>query len=558
MEMKKREDHYIIGMDFGTDSVRALLAHAGTWREIAVAVSEYRRWSEGLYCDGSQARLRQHPLDYLEGMERVLRRVVSQCPDPEAIRAISVDTTASTPCLVDRELTPLSLTPGYETDPDAMFVLWKDHTAQCESGQITSLCARGEVNYASHSGGYYSSECFWAKVLHLLRSSQRLRRDAWAAIELCDWIPSVLTGCRSMEELRIGKCVAGSKMMWSGEWGGYPPEEFFAELDPAIAMIRNRLPAETYGCDSPAGVISALWAEKLGLSRNLLVGVGNIDAHSGAVGAGIGRGRVVLNLGTSSCYMAVMPSGKDEIGLIDGIFGQVDGSILPGMVGFEAGMSAFGDVYAWFRRLLCWPLDDELSETFAFEDRRMAVGRIVDGLLDRLAEAAARLPLRYDAPIATDHLNGRRTPYPCSRLTGSLVGLNLSTSAPEIYYAFAEATAFATKAIIDHLSTNGVDIEQLVAIGGIAQKSPFVMQLLADVTGMRLHICGGSNSCAMGAVINGATLSGVYESVEDAQKALCPHTVRAYEPDRSKAEILSLRYGSYRALGAFCEDRLSR
>lgn len=227
------EHLYVIGIDYGTDSVRALLADAESGEGIAVAVCNYSRWGRGLYCDTAKSQFRQHPLDYLEGLEQVLRQVIAQCPAPEAIRAIAVDTTASTPCLVDRTCTPLSLTVGYEENPDAMFVLWKDHTAQRESEEITALCARGEINYARRSGNHYSSECFWSKVLHLLRGSERLRRDAWAVVELCDWIPAVLTGCRAMEDLRSGLCVAGSKVMWAEEWGGYPPKSSSPDSTPS-------------------------------------------------------------------------------------------------------------------------------------------------------------------------------------------------------------------------------------------------------------------------------------------------------------------------------------
>lgn len=549
------EHLYVIGIDYGTDSVRALLADAESGEGIAVAVCNYSRWGRGLYCDTAKSQFRQHPLDYLEGLEQVLRQVIAQCPAPEAIRAIAVDTTASTPCLVDRTCTPLSLTVGYEENPDAMFVLWKDHTAQRESEEITALCARGEINYARRSGNHYSSECFWSKVLHLLRGSESLRRDAWAVVELCDWIPAVLTGCRAMEDLRSGLCVAGSKMMWAEEWGGYPPEEFFAGLDPVLLPVLRRLPVRTYGCDTPAGTLSPEWAAKLGLSEQVVIGVGNVDCHSGAVGAGICHGTVVLNLGTSACYMAVMPPEKMGGRVVEGIFGQVDGSILPGMVGFEAGLSAFGDVYAWFKRLLCWPLREVLLPADPEnETLRALAAQTEERLLAKLAEAAAQLPLRADAPLATDYLNGRRSPYPCNRLTGSVVGLNLSATAPELYYAFAEATVFATKAILDHLAENGVEIGRLVGIGGISQKSPFVMQLLADVTGMAIEVSGSAHSCALGAVVHAAAAAGLYPSVGAAQRALCPSVARVYTPDAAKSGILALRYERYRALGAFTEN----
>lgn len=553
------EQNYVIGIDYGTDSVRALLADAATGREIAVAVCGYRRWAEGLYCDSRLARFRQHPLDYVEGLEKVLREVIARCPNPEAICAIAVDTTASTPCLVDRQCRPLALTAGYEQDPDAMFVLWKDHTAQKESEEITALCSRSEVNYARRSGNHYSSECFWSKLAHLLRGSEKLRRDAWAAIELCDWIPALLTGCRSMDSLRPGLCAAGSKEMWAEEWGGYPPEKFFEQIEPALLPILRHMPKQNFGCDTAAGTISPEWAAKLGLSKKVVIGVGNIDCHSGAVGAGIRQGTVVLNLGTSACYMTVMPLEKMGERMVDGIFGQVNGSILPGMVGFEAGLSAFGDVYAWFKRLLSWPLQAiVLTADDGDEALRAKMEQAEGQILAKLSDEAAKLPLRIDAPLATDYLNGRRSPYPCNQLTGSVIGLNLSTSAPELYYALSEATVFATKAILDHLAANGVDIEQLVGIGGISQKSPFVMQLLADVTGMRIAVSDCAHSCALGAVVNAATVAGLYPSVGAAQRALCPPNSRVFEPDPAKAEILTRRYERYRELGTFTEQLLVR
>ena len=250
------EHLYVIGIDYGTDSVRALLADTESGEGIAVAVCNYSRWGRGLYCDTAKSQFRQHPLDYLEGLEQVLRQVIAQCPAPEAIRAIAVDTTASTPCLVDRTCTPLSLTVGYEENPDAMFVLWKDHTAQREAEEITALCARSEVNYARHSGNHYSAECFWAKCLHLLRGSRRLRRDAYAMVELCDWIPAVLTGADNPSAIRASHCAAGSKQMWAEAWGGFPPEAFFEALDPALLPIVRNISKTNRTCDHAAGTIT--------------------------------------------------------------------------------------------------------------------------------------------------------------------------------------------------------------------------------------------------------------------------------------------------------------
>ena len=550
--MKERKNstaavaNYVIGLDFGTDSVRALLVDIHTKREI-VAVENYPRWSQGYYCHASETQFRQHPADYMECMEKALLHVIAQCDTPHAIGAISIDSTASTPCLVNRNLTPLSLSPEYESDPDAMFILWKDHTAQAEADEITRLCATSPWNYARHSGNNYSAECFWAKVLHILRRNERLRRDAWIPLELCDWIPALLTGCRDVQHLRSSHCVAGAKLMWAPEWGGYPPSGFFATLEPALAQMAERMPQETYACGTSAGRLSPEWARRLGLSEDVVVGVGNIDSHSGAVGAGICDGTMVLNLGTSACYMAVMPTDRYDGHIIDGLFGQVENYILPDRIGFEAGLSAFGDVYAWFKRILTWPLhqlhtDNAANCTEYIEQQETE-------MLFRLGQAARQLPLREDAPLATDYLNGRRSPWPCSTLKSTLAGLTLATTAPELYYALVEATAFATRVIVDHLKTNGVTIERLIGIGGISQKSPFVMQTLADVLGMELSVADCMHACAQGAVIHASVAAGIYHSVEEAQQTLAARPSTVYRPDVSKSKILMRRYARYRELG---------
>ncbi|MEG0788590.1 MAG: ribulokinase [Alistipes sp.] len=548
---------YVIGIDYGTDSVRALLVDAVSGAQIASSVCAYPRWAEGLYCNADQSQFRQHPLDYLEGLKQVLSAVLRAHPNAaKSLRAIAIDTTASTPCFVDKRCRPLALHAQYCEDPDAMFVLWKDHTAHREAAEITARCAQSPVNYACQSGNHYSAECGWAKALHLLRNNPSLRQDAYALIELCDWIPAVLTGCTDLQKLRTGRCGAALKLMWSEQWSGYPPTSFFETLDPTLALIVERMNPAAYGCDVAAGNLSAEWANLLGVSSEVAVCVGNVDSYSGAVGAGIEQGTLVLNLGTSACYMALMTPADMHGQIIDGIFGQVENSILPGMIGFEAGLSAFGDVYAWFKRLLSWPIDALLMTSMQVDDttKRQLATELKDKMMESLTLAAAQLPLRTDAPLATDYFNGRRSPAPCNVLTASLDGLTLNTSAPEIYYALAEATAFATKAIFDHLVRHGVSIDKLIGIGGISQKSPFVMQLLADVMEMPLHVSDCSHSCALGAVIHAARVAGVYPSVVDAQHALCPPVARVYKPDPSKASLFRTRYERYLQTGAFAEQ----
>ena len=533
--------NYVIGVDYGTDSARAVLVNAADGSVIAGATENYPRWAKGLYCDAGADRFRQHPKDYLEVLEKVLKAVVAACPEPGAIRGISVDTTASTPCLTDDRLTPLSLLDGFEENPDAMFVLWKDHTGLAEGREITDLCQNEGLPYAAHSGGTYSAENFWSKILHLFRTNPHVAAKAWSAIECCDWITAVLTGCNSLDELKPGHCCIGAKWMWAEEWGGYPPAEFLDRLDPRLKGLH--LPKENFGCDRKAGTLSPEWAAKLGLGTDVVVGAGNVDSYSGAVGGGVCDGTVVMNLGTSSCYMAVMPKEKFGDRIIDGVFAQVDGSILPGKVGIEVGLSAFGDCYAWAKKLVSWPLR-ELSKKRPELSGVMAEAE--SALIADLTAAAALLPAREDAPIATDYLNGRRSPYGDSSLTGTIARLKLATEAPEVFRALVEATAFATKAVMDHLERGGVEIHRYVAVGGVAQKSPFVMQMLSDVLEKEIEVSSSKDSCALGAAIHAAVASGLYPTVEDAEKALCPPVAARYTP--APSPILRARYQRYLAM----------
>lgn len=527
---------YTIGIDFGSDSVRSILVDTATGKCIAEYTHNYTRWGHQMYCDPSISQFRQHPSDYLEGMEIVIREVVSLCPSPDAIKAISIDSTSSTPCIVDSSLTPLCMLDEYRENPDAMFILWKDHTAESEAVLINRHIGSAKENYARHTGGYYSAECFWAKILHVLKHSPELKKKAFTAVELCDWTTAQLTGVTNAQELRSSLCAAGSKKMWAEEWGGYPPLEFFESFAKQLTPIARNLPGKVYDCTKSAGNLCRDWAIKTGLTTDVVIGIGNIDAHSGAVGAGIAEGTMALNLGTSSCYMAVMKDKSFRRKMIDGIFGQVYGSILPGMTGFEAGMSAFGDIFAWIERMHRWSFGDlNIPE----------VEELKHNMLSRFTEEAMKIEPDISLPLATDYLNGRRSPSPDSKLKATVTGLTLSTTPAQVFYALAEAAAFGTKAIIEHLSANGVKIVKLVAVGGITHKSPFIMQMLADVTGRELEVSASNQSCALGAAINASVACGLQKNVEEAQKAMCPPAETAYKPNRSRRDILLERYHKY-------------
>lgn len=543
--------NYVIGLDYGSDSVRAILLDVATGEVLSSAVNLYSRWGKGLYSDSAKSQFRHHPLDYIEGLEDVLGKVIADCPAPDAIKAIGIDCTASTLCLADENCVPLSLHEEYQDNPDAMFVLWKDHTATLESAQINELCNKSDVKYNMQSGFHYSAECYWSKVIHLLRNSPELRQKAHLAIDVCDWLPALLCGCTNAADFKTGKCIASIKLMWSESWGGYPPAEFFEKIEPAVLPILKNIPQNPQLNDKPVGTLCKEWAEKLGLSTDVVIGTGLIDSYSGGIGAGVKHGTIALNLGTSSCYMATMPVEKIGDKVIEGLFGQAKDCIIPGMVGFEAGLSAFGDAYAWVKRTLCWSLEalkksDDPQVRQAAEERE-------DKILADLNVAAAQLNITENTPVATDHINGRRSPEPSSTLKSGMMGISISTTAPEIFYAYAEATAFGTRYIMDHLEENGVDIYELIGVGGIAQKSPFVMQLLADACGKTIHVSSCNYSCALGAAICASVAAGIYPDIQAAQKALCPSNSATYNPNPDKAELLEKRYEKYRDLSRFSQ-----
>ncbi len=517
---------YTIGIDYGTDSARAVLVDASDGRILASSTSPYRRWVTGRWCDAMSQQFRQHPSDYIECLESVLREVVAACPEPAAIKAIAVDTTGSTVCFTDACGMPLSLQPAFAEEPDAMFILWKDHTGTAEAEEFTAAGARYTPNYICQSGNHYSAECTWAKVLHVLRTNPEVRVAAGGFIDECDFITNLLTGCRSFADMKWGHCIPAAKQLWNKDWGGYPPESFFEEIDPLMIPMLRAVPHTNYACSEAAGTLCPEWAEKLGLSTSVVVGVGNCDAHSGAVGAGVRPGAAVLNLGTSACYMAVMPLEEMKGHFIEGLFGQAEGTILEGYMGYETGLSAFGDIFAWFKRL---------------------TGRE----LPALAEEASKLELRGGLPLATDFFNGRRAPNPSNIVTASISGLRITSGPAEIYRALVEAAAFGSKACIDQYIDGGIRIDKMIAVGGIAQKSPFVMQMLCDVLGAPIEVSDCKDACAMGAAIHAAVAAGLYPSVLAAEDALCPGACATYTPDKQRHEFYLKRYERYKELAQF-------
>jgi L-ribulokinase len=510
-----------------------------------------------LYCDPVKNQFRQHPDDYLEGLEFTIVEALKQAPAgvAENVAGISVDTTGSTPVAVDEKGTPLSLTPGFRDNPNAMFVLWKDHTAVKEADEINQLASNWEIDFTRYEGGVYSSEWFWAKLLHVIREDISIFRTAYSWVEHCDWIPGLLTGNTHPKTIKRSRCAAGHKAMWHEVFGGLPTEEFLTALDPMLEGLRDRLYKDTYTCDVAAGNLTPEWARRLGLSTSVVVGVGAFDAHLGALGAEIEPYYLSKVMGTSTCDMLVAP--LEEVGdkLVKGICGQVDGSIVPGMMGLEAGQSAFGDIYAWFRRLLEWPLDTILAGSTLLDEatKNRLIEETKGKIIARLSEEAALIPLEESGIVALDWLNGRRTPDANQNLKGAITGLTLGSDAPRIFRALVEATAFGSKAINDRFIEEGVRIDGVIALGGVAKKSPFVMQIVADVLNMPIKVARSEQACALGSAMAAAVAAGIYATTAEAQHKMGGGIETEYHPIPENVEKYKILYEQYRKLGKFTE-----
>lgn len=550
--------NYVIGIDYGTDSVRSIIADAQTGKEISAAVHYYTRWKAGKFSDPARNQFRQHPLDYVEGLENTIKKALDQAPAGTAaqVKGIGIDTTGSTPVAVDQSGTPLSMLPEFAQNPNAMFILWKDHTAVAEADLINQTSRSwGGPDYTRYEGGIYSSEWFWAKIAHINKVDSAVKEKAFSWVEHCDWISALLTGNTDPLKLRRSRCAAGHKAMWHPEWGGLPSSAFLEKIDLSLPGIRENLYQDTYTADQPAGKLSQEWAEKLGLSQEVVVNVGTFDAHAGAVGGEIEAYTLSKVMGTSTCDMLVAPMEEAGDKLVKGICGQVDGSIMPGMLGLEAGQSAFGDIYAWFARVLAWPLENLISKTSLLDDstRHQLIEEAKDQLIARLSEQAALIPAGSTDLVALDWMNGRRTPDANQNLKGALMGLTLGSDAPRIFRALVEATCFGSRKIVDRFLQEGVPIKQVVALGGVAKKSPFVMQTMADVLNMPIKVAKSDQTPALGAAMYATVVAGIHTDMDTAKKAMGAGFDAEYHPQPPEVDIYEKLYQTYNSFGHFIE-----
>lgn len=551
----------VIGIDFGTDSVRALVVDAYSGKELGSASANYPRWNQGLYCDPAKNQWRQHPLDYLESMTSAIRTALDFAGKDarDAVVGIGVDTTGSTPVAVDQQGTPLSLLPEFEKNPNAMFILWKDHTAVHEAAEINELCQRWHTDYTQFEGGIYSSEWFWAKILRISREDETVRQAAYSWVEHCDWIPFVLSGGNDITALKASRCAAGHKALWHPSWNGFPPNEFFKTLDPKLDGLCGRLYRETYTADQVAGRLSVSWAERLGLHPETVVAVGAFDAHMGAVGGQIEPYVLSKVMGTSTCDILVAPHGKSEK-KVKGICGQVDGSVIPGMLGLEAGQSAFGDIYAWFKSILAYPVTKIIASSASLDEttKSRLIQETLDQMIIRLTVDAALLPIGSGGVLSLDWMNGRRTPDANQNLKGVISGLHLGSDAPLIFRSLIESTCYGARLIVDRFISEGIPIKGLIGLGGVAKKSPFIMQTMADIMNMPIKIAASEQTCALGAAMFASVAAGVHPHIFSAMDAMGAGFNREYIPIPENARLYEPYYQAYCRLSSQMEPYLMK
>ncbi len=524
---------FTLGIDYGTNSVRALLVDTGNGREVGNCVVDYPSGEHGILLDARDHHLaRQHPGDYLFGLEASVRGALAQAASsapgfsPAQVIGIGVDTTGSSPLPVDETNTPLALSDPWRSHLAAQCWLWKDHTSHRQAARITRLAAEHRPQFIAKCGNTYSSEWFWSKIWCCLEVAPGVFDAAYSWVEFCDYIPSVLAGVTDPKAVVRGICAAGHKALYHEDWGGLPDKEFLALLDPKLAELRDRLYVTAYDATVPTGKLCDAWADKLGLPSGIPLAIGELDVHYGAIACGVDEGTLVKVIGTSTCDCAVVSASK-PVADIPGICGIVKGAILPGYYGIEAGQSAVGDIFKWWVESICRG-DGSRHAEFS-------------------RAAAGQIPGQHGL-MALDWNNGNRTVLVDPLLSGLMVGQTLHTTAADVYRALIEATAYGSRAIIERLREYGVPVERVVCAGGIAEKNALLMQIYADVTGCTIQTSSSSQTCALGSAVSAAVLAGAHPDFPAAQRAMTSLKERTYVPIAKNVEAYDSLYALYRQL----------
>ncbi len=526
---------YSLGLDFGTNSMRAIIVDVADGRELASVVSPYRTGDQGIITDDRIPDLaRQNPKDYLHAIESAVTgalRIAAADREfsSQHVIGIGIDATGSTPMPVDQHCRSLASLPAFATNPNAMAWLWKDHTAHAEAEQITAAAATHADGYLKKCGGRYSSEWFWAKMLHCAKIDPQVSRAAYTWVEFSDWIPAVLTGVTDANRIRRNVCAAGHKAMFHPQWGGYPNQNFLASLHPDLGRFRQTLAANADTIAMSAGPLSDSWSARFGLPKGIPVAIGAIDAHMGAIGAGIAPGTMVKIMGTSTCDIMVAPM-DEELADIPGLCGIVPESVLPNCYGLEAGQSAVGDIFNWFARL--FPAGATAAQSH-----------------ESLTQSAANQRPGESGLLALDWHNGNRTVLVDQRLTGLILGLTLATTPPEIYRCLIEATAMGARVIVERLEEFGVPVRRVITCGGISARNSLAMQIYADVMNRPIALSRSEQTCALGAAIAGAVVAGRdaggYADFPSAMAVMTDVQDRVYTPDPAAVVVYEQLYRLY-------------
>ena len=565
---------YTIGLDYGTNSVRALIVNVANGREIAAAVWGYSHGTAGVVLGRDPNLARQHPADYLKGAELTIKQALAAAKKTVRgfkagqVIGIGVDTTGSTPLPVDANGQPLAFNKKFANNPAALVWLWKDHTGIAEAAEITALAKKMRPQYLAKCGGTYSSEWFFSKILKCLRTAPEVFNAAHSWIELSDFVPAALTDTLAPDKFIAGICAAGHKAMYNEGWGGYPDKHFLSKLDPKLGALRDRLTTRVLAVDSAAGKLTAEWAKKTGLTAGIPVAVGAFDAHTGAIGAGVKPGTLVKIIGTSTCDIAVWPNGSGTgvppvrskaetnrrdacattLADIPGVCGIVDGSVVPGYFGIEAGQSAVGDMFNWLVNYIRPGAPASGPASGAGDSATRRAGGRRSATHEDLSAAALKLQPGESGLLALDWNNGNRTILVDQQLTGLILGQTLYTTPAEIYRALIEATAYGALTIINRFEEYGVKIDEIVNCGGIAEKSALVMQTYADITGRPMKISRSAQTCALGSAIAAAVIAGAHKDFASAQKAMTGLKAKVYKPNPKAHAVYKELYALYKQL----------
>ncbi len=526
---------YVIGIDFGTESGRAVLVDVTTGEELATAVHPYRHGVIDEVLPESDVRLPpdfalQHPGDYIDVLRETVPAVVRESGvDPDDIIGIGTDFTSCTMMPVDAAGTPLCLKPEWKANPYAWVKLWKHHAAQPEANRINEVAQERGERWLQRYGGKISSEWLFPKIWETLNHAPEVYQAAHRFIEAADWIVLQLTGNE-----RRNVCSAGYKGMWSKR-DGYPSEDFFAALDPRLRnVVDEKLSRDIYPLTTRAGGLRPEMAAMMGLRPGIAVSVGVIDAHVCVPAATVVEpGRMVIIMGTSNCHMLL---GTEEQ-FVEGVAGVVEDGIIPGYFGYEAGQAAVGDIFGWFVKHAVPPQYHEEARR-----RNTSVHKVLE-------EKAARQKPGEHGLLALDWWNGNRSVLMDADLTGLIVGATLQTRPEDIYRALLEATAYGTRMIIEAFEKHGIAVEEIIACGGLPGRNPLLMQIYADVTGREIRLAASQQVGALGSAMHAAVAAGKeaggHENLVEAARHMARVQERVYRPNPEHHKVYTTLFAEY-------------